>query len=83
MKQINVVYQEFKEEIVQAINRSNLPMFLVSEALTVIKAKVDEVANQQLAEAKKQEAIEAAKQEAEKNLAENQDLQTNADEDVL
>lgn len=72
MKQINVAYQEFKEELIQLINKSGLPMFLVGECLTLVQAKVQEVANQQLEQAKKQER--------EENL---QDLQTNADEDVV
>ena len=72
MKQINVAYQEFKEELVRLINTSGLPMFLVAECLTLVQSKVQEVANQQLEQAKKQER--------EENL---QDLQTNADEDVV
>lgn len=72
MKQINVAYQEFKEELVRLINTSGLPMFLVSECLTIVQSKVQEVANQQLEQAKKKEA--------EENL---EDLQTNAGEDVV
>lgn len=83
MKQINVAYQEFKESVVRMINDSGLPMFMVSDALTLIKTTVDEIAKRELAEARKMEAVEAARTEAEKNLAENGELQTNADENVL
>lgn len=72
MKQINVAYQEFKEGLVQLINTSGLPMFLVAECLTLVQSKVQEVANQQLEQAKKQEREENLK-----------DLQTNAGEDVV
>lgn len=83
MKQINVAYQEFKESVVRMINDSGLPMFMVSDALTLIKTTVDEIAKRELAEARKMEAVEAARTEAEKNLAGNGELQTNADENVL
>ena len=59
MKQINVAYDEFKRSLVDLINGSELPMFLVSECLTVVKARADEIAAAQLAEAKEQESLQS------------------------
>ena len=55
-KSINVAYADFKENLVQLVNESRLPMFLVAEALTLVLDKVQQVAQAQLAEERKKES---------------------------
>ena len=55
-KSVNVAYADFKENLVQLVNESGLPMFLVAECLTLVLDKVQAVANAQLAEERKKEA---------------------------
>ena len=55
-KSVNVAYADFKENLVQLVNESGLPMFLVAEALTLVLDKVQQVAQAQLAEERKKEA---------------------------
>lgn len=57
-KSVNVAYADFKENLVQLVNESGLPMFLVAEALTLVLDKVQQVAQAQLAEERKKEAEE-------------------------
>lgn len=61
-KSVNVAYADFKESLVQLVNESGLPMFLVAEALTLVLDKVQQVAQAQLAEERKKEAAEETEQ---------------------
>ena len=59
-KSINVAYADFKENLVQLVNDSKLPMFMVAECLTLVLDKVQEVANAQLEAERKREIEEEA-----------------------
>ena len=63
-KSVNVAYADFKENLVQLVNESGLPMFLVAECLTLVLDKVQQVANAQLAEERKKEAEANAEDKA-------------------
>ena len=60
--QINVAYQNFKENLVSLINNSGLPMFMISECLEIVKARTDEVAARQLQDARRQDTEQEAKE---------------------
>ena len=58
-KAMNVAYQDFKDKLVELVNESGLPMFMVSEALTMVLGKVNELANRQLEQARAEESAKA------------------------
>lgn len=62
MRQINVAYQDLKENMVNLINHAGVPMFLVQELLELIQNKVTLLAAQELEQARQKEKEEAEKQ---------------------
>ena len=63
MRQINVAYQELKEQMVALINNAGVPMFMVHELLELIQNKVSALAEQELEQARQKEKEEAEKQQ--------------------
>lgn len=63
MRQINVAYQDLKEQMVALINNAGVPMFLVQELLELIQNKVTLLAAQELEQARRKEAEEAAEKQ--------------------
>lgn len=62
MRQINVAYQDLKENMVNLINHAGVPMFMVQELLELIQNKVTLLAAQELEQARQKEKEEAEKQ---------------------
>ena len=58
MRQINIAYQELKENMVKLINEAGVPMFMVQELLELIQTKVSALAAQELADARQKEMEE-------------------------
>lgn len=58
MRQINVAYQDLKENMVKLINEAGVPMFMVQELLELIQNKVSALAAQELADARQKEMEE-------------------------
>lgn len=65
---INVAYQEFKTKLVDLINNSGVPMFMIQECLELVQTKVSQLAAQELEQAKRED---------------EESQQTNAEEDVV
>lgn len=63
MRQINIAYQELKENMVKLINEAGVPMFMVQELLELIQNKVTLLAAQELEQARQKEAEEAAEKQ--------------------
>ena len=63
MRQINVAYQELKEQMVALINNAGVPMFMVQELLELIQNKVTLLAAQELEQARQKEKEAAEKQQ--------------------
>lgn len=72
MKQINVVYQEFKEGLVNLINNSGVPMFMIRECLELVQARVSALADQELVQAKQKEAEDQSEQQQEEEVSREQ-----------
>ena len=69
MRQINIAYQELKENMVNLINHAGVPMFMVQELLELIQNKVTVLADQELEQARQKEKEEAEKQQRIQNKA--------------
>lgn len=65
MKQTNVAYQEFKTGLVNLINNSGVPMFMIRECLELVQARVSALADQELVQAKQKEAEDQSEQKEE------------------
>ena len=65
MRQINVAYQEFKEGLVNLINNSGVPMFMIRECLELVQSRVSALADQELVQAKQKEAEDQSEQKEE------------------
>lgn len=63
MRQINVEYQDLKEQMVALINNAGVPMFMVQELLELIQNKVTLLAAQELEQARQKEKEEAENQQ--------------------
>lgn len=63
MRQINVAYQDLKEQMVALINNAGVPMFMVQELLELIQNKVAVLAAQELEQARQKEKEEAESQQ--------------------
>lgn len=66
MRQINVAYQEFKTGLVNLINNSGVPMFMIRECLELVQARVSALADQELEQARRKEAEEEAEKQQKK-----------------
>lgn len=66
MRQINIAYQELKENMVKLINEAGVPMFMVQELLELIQNKVTLLAAQELEQARRKEAEEEAEKQQKK-----------------
>lgn len=66
MRQINVAYQDLKEQMVALINNAGVPMFMVQELLELIQNKVTLLAAQELEQARRKEAEEEAEKQQKK-----------------
>lgn len=71
MKQINVAYQDLKENMVKLINEAGVPMFMVQELLELIQNKVSALAAQELADARQKEMEENANKQSDSPAVES------------
>lgn len=73
MRQINVAYQDLKENMVRLINEAGVPMFMVQELLELIQNKVSALAAQELADARQKEMEENASKQSDSTAVESAD----------
>lgn len=73
MRQINIAYQELKENMVRLINEAGVPMFMVQELLELIQTKVSALAAQELADARQKEMEENANKQSDSTAVESTD----------
>lgn len=73
MRQINVAYQDLKENMVRLINEAGVPMFMVQELLELIQNKVTALAAQELADARQKEMEENANKQSDSPAVESTD----------
>lgn len=73
MRQINVAYQDLKENMVRLINEAGVPMFMVQELLELIQTKVSALAAQELADARQKEMEENANKQSDSPAVESTD----------
>lgn len=71
MRQINVAYQDLKENMVKLINNAGVPMFMVQELLELIQTKVSALAAQELADARQKEMEENASKQSDSPAVES------------
>lgn len=71
MRQINVAYQDLKEQMVALINNAGVPMFMVQELLELIQTKVSALAAQELADARQKEMEENASKQSDSPAVES------------
>ena len=71
MRQINVAYQDLKENMVRLINEAGVPMFMVQELLELIQTKVSALAAQELADARRKEMEENANKQSDSPAVES------------
>lgn len=71
MRQINVAYQDLKENMVNLINHAGVPMFMVQELLELIQTKVSALAAQELADARQKEMEENASKQSDSPAVES------------
>lgn len=71
MRQINVAYQDLKENMVKLINEAGVPMFMVQELLELIQNKVSALAAQELADARQKEMEENANKQSDSPAVES------------
>lgn len=71
MRQINIAYQELKENMVKLINEAGVPMFMVQELLELIQNKVTALAAQELADARQKEMEENASKQSDSTAVES------------
>lgn len=71
MRQINVAYQDLKENMVRLINEAGVPMFMVQELLELIQNKVSALAAQELADARQKEMEENANKQSDSPAVES------------
>ena len=71
MRQINVAYQDLKENMVRLINEAGVPMFMVQELLELIQNKVTALAAQELADARQKEMEENANKQSDSTAVES------------
>lgn len=71
MRQVNVAYQDLKENMVNLINHAGVPMFMVQELLELIQNKVSALAAQELADARQKEMEENASKQSDSPAVES------------
>lgn len=71
MRQINVAYQDLKENMVKLINEAGVPMFMIQELLELIQNKVSALAAQELADARQKEMEENATKQSDSTAVES------------